>query len=54
MSDLDHLARVLADADEEHAIDVDALALMAEHEIAYLDALGEIEDPETDGLECDR
>lgn len=50
--DLDHLARVLTEAEEAREADVAALADMSEDELAYLAGVGEQPDPLSDGLEA--
>lgn len=50
--DVARLAAVLADAEAEHALDVDHLAEMSPEEVAYLAHVDELEDPVSDGVEC--
>lgn len=55
MSDnLDNLVAVLDEADHAHAVDIFNLDGLNSDELAYLDSLGELPDPDSDGLECDR
>lgn len=46
------LAAVLADAEQQRAAELDALAGMDEQEVAYLDQVDTLDDPESDGIEC--
>lgn len=46
------LAAVLADAEQQRAAELDALAGMDEQEVAYLDGVGTLPDPDSDGIEC--
>lgn len=54
MSDLDALARTLAEAEAERSADVDALADMNDDELRYLAEAGDMPDPATDGIEDER
>lgn len=48
---LDHLAEVLADADREHAAEVEALEDLEPDQVEYLAAVADRRDAITDGLE---
>lgn len=48
------LALRLAEADADHALDVEHLGEMDPEEIDYLARAGELEDPATDGIENER
>lgn len=50
--DVLELAAVLAEAEAEHALDLDHLAELDPDEVEYLGRVDELEDPETDGIEC--
>lgn len=50
---LEHLSQVLAEAESDHAEDVERLSEMSEEELAYLANAETLEDPETDNLAVD-
>lgn len=51
MDDVEYLVTVLEEAERQRAEDVDRLRLLGTRELSYFEHLGQLDDPDTDGLE---